>query len=65
MSKAWSDSLQLGKYTLKNRIFMSALTRTRCNPADGIPTDLLAKYYTQRAGAGLIFTEAVAWSQRG
>jgi len=44
---------------------MSALTRTRCNPADGIPTDLLAKYYTQRAGAGLIFTEAVAWSQRG
>jgi len=64
MSKSWADTLTLGKYILKNRVFMSALTRTRTN-LDGIPNDLMVKYYTQRAGAGLIFTEAAAYSPRG
>jgi len=35
---------------------MAAMTRIRCDPKDGVPTDLVAKYYAQRAGAGLIFT---------
>ncbi len=44
---------------------MAALTRQRCNPQDGIPNELLVEYYGQRTGAGLILTEATAWSQRG
>lgn len=38
----WSDPLQLGDFPLKNRVFMAALTRERCDPKNGIPTDLLA-----------------------
>jgi N-ethylmaleimide reductase len=64
MEKLWSDSVQLGKLILKNRVVMSALTRVRCE-LDGIPTDLVAEYYAQRAGAGLIFTESAAISQIG
>lgn len=64
MEKSWSDNLKLGKLTLKNRVFLSALTRVRCE-ADGIPTELVAEYYHQRAGAGLLLTEAAAISQRG
>jgi 2,4-dienoyl-CoA reductase-like NADH-dependent reductase (Old Yellow Enzyme family) len=32
---------------------------------DGVPTDLVAEYYGQRTGAGLMFTESAAISQRG
>jgi hypothetical protein len=32
------------------------MTRQRCDPKTGIPTNLLADYYTQRSGAGLILT---------
>jgi len=41
------------------------MTRVRCDPKTGIPTDLQVKYYGQRAGAGLIITEGAAWSPRG
>jgi N-ethylmaleimide reductase len=44
---------------------MAAMTRLRCDPKDGIPTPLMAEYYAQRAGSGLIITECSAWSQRG
>lgn len=49
--------LQLGALRLPNRIIMSALTRCRAD-ADHVPTDLMVDYYTQRATAGLILTEA-------
>ena len=29
MKVLWSDPLQLGKYTLKNRIMLAAMTRAR------------------------------------
>lgn len=64
MSKSWSDIIKLGKFELKNRVFLCALTRVRCE-LDGIPTDLLAEYYSQRAGAGLMLTESAAVSKRG
>lgn len=51
----WADPVQMGQLLLKNRIVMPALTRERCTP-DGVPTDLVAEYYGQRCGAGLIFT---------
>jgi N-ethylmaleimide reductase len=44
---------------------MAAMTRLRCDPKDGVPTPLVAEYYAQRAGSGLIITECAAWSQRG
>ena len=44
---------------------MAAMTRTRTNRKTGIPNDLMAEYYSQRAGSGLIMTESSAWSERG
>ena len=41
---------------LKNRFVMPAMTRSRA-PADGVPDDLAALYYSQRAGAGLVIAE--------
>lgn len=64
MGKSWSDTVNLGDIELKNRVVLSALTRVRCD-SDGVPTDLLAEYYSQRAGAGLMFTESASISQRG
>ena len=47
----------LGPITLPNRILMAPMTRNRAG-ADGVPTDMMAHYYAQRADAGLIITEA-------
>ncbi|RLJ21752.1 alkene reductase [bacterium endosymbiont of Escarpia laminata] len=49
--------LTLGDLTLPNRIVMAPMTRNRAGEGN-VPTALNAKYYTQRAGAGLIITEA-------
>lgn len=48
--------LQLGRYRIPNRIIMAPLTR--CRAPNYIPTELMATYYTQRASAGLIISEA-------
>lgn len=49
--------LQLGAIELSNRILMAPLTRARADE-NHVPTDLMAQYYAQRAGAGLIIAEA-------
>jgi N-ethylmaleimide reductase len=49
--------LTAGALTLPNRILMAPLTRCRAE-ADHVPGDLMAEYYAQRAGAGLIIAEA-------
>lgn len=41
---------------------MSAMTRSRADK-DGVVGDLTVQYYKQRAGAGLIFTEAIRISE--
>ncbi len=51
------EPLALGPVTLRNRIVMAPMTRAR-NDDDGCPTDMMATYYGQRAGAGLIISEA-------
>lgn len=56
--------LKVGKYTLKNRIFMAPLTRCR-SVENNIPNDLMATYYAQRATAGLIITEATQIATQG
>ena len=47
--------MQLGFYTLPNRMVMAPMTRLRA--IDSIPNSLMATYYAQRATAGLIVTE--------
>lgn len=57
--------IQLGEYQLPNRIFMAPLTRAR-SLAGAVPkAGLKAQYYSERASAGLIITEATAISQMG
>jgi N-ethylmaleimide reductase len=58
------ESLQLGSLVLANRVFMAPLTRNRAH-ADGVPGELAATYYAQRASAGLIVTEATQISPMG
>jgi N-ethylmaleimide reductase len=48
--------IKIGSYRLPNRVVMAPLTRMRS--PDGIANELMAKYYTQRASAGLIISEA-------
>jgi N-ethylmaleimide reductase len=48
----------LGNIELKNRVVMAPMTR--CRALDNTPNDLIAKYYEQRASAGLIITEGTS-----
>lgn len=59
------DSLSLGDLILNNRIIMAPLTRMRSRQPGNIPYALNAKYYAQRASAGLIISEATQISQQG
>ncbi|MGS2765104.1 alkene reductase [Sinomicrobium sp. M5D2P9] len=56
------EKTQLGNLTLKNKMAMSAMTRSRAD-YNGIVGDLTVQYYTQRVSAGLIFTEAIRISE--
>jgi N-ethylmaleimide reductase len=55
--------IQVGDMHLNNRIVMAPLTRNRA--PDATPTPLMIEYYTQRATAGLLISEATAISQQG
>lgn len=57
------EPIRLGSLTLKNRMVMSAMTRSRAD-ANGVVGDLTVAYYTQRATAGLIITEAINISEQ-
>ena len=50
--------LSLGDLQLANRITMAPMTRMRSDE-NGVPGELVAEYYAQRAGLGLIVTEGV------
>lgn len=58
------DPVQLGDLSLSNRIFMAPLTRGRAGESR-VPNDLMVEYYSQRADAGLIVSEATAISKQG
>jgi N-ethylmaleimide reductase len=49
---------------LRNRVVMAPLTRARAG-RERVPNDLMVEYYTQRASAGLIITEATTISEQG
>ncbi|KIJ70381.1 hypothetical protein HYDPIDRAFT_172213 [Hydnomerulius pinastri MD-312] len=60
------EALQIGPHKLRNRVIMSALTRSRSVPTN-VPNGLNLEYYTQRArgGAGFITTEGTLICQQG
>lgn len=57
------SSYKLGKSVLNNRVVMSPMTRSRA--IGNIPNDLMAEYYRQHSGAGLIITEGTSPSPNG
>ncbi|GBL59607.1 NADH:flavin oxidoreductase [Pseudomonas citronellolis] len=58
------DPITLGDLQLPNRIIMAPLTRCRADEGR-VPNALMAEYYTQRADAGLILSEATSVTPMG
>jgi N-ethylmaleimide reductase len=54
----------LGDLDLANRVALAPMTRARAGSAR-VPNALMAEYYAQRAGAGLVITEATSVSEQG
>ncbi|MFC0181582.1 hypothetical protein ACFFJX_02980 [Pseudarcicella hirudinis] len=63
MSSKLFSPARLGSIELSNHIVMAPMTRSRA--INNIPTALVAQYYGQRAGAGLIITEGTSPSANG
>jgi len=69
LSKIQDKMTVLDKYvtqnlTLKNRVVMAPMTRSRATNKKGLATDLIAQYYEQRATAGLIISEGISVSKQ-
>jgi len=58
------DPLRVGAWNLPNRVVMAPLTRCRSS-AGRVPNALMADYYRQRGGAGLILSEATSVDPMG
>lgn len=56
---------KLGGVVLSNRVLMAPMTRSRTSQPGDVPNDLMAEYYSQRASAGIIITEATYVSLEG
>lgn len=63
MSPALLSHFDLQGLSLKNRVVMAPLTRARAG-VERLPNSIMAEYYAQRAGAGLIISEATTISQQ-
>ena len=57
------DTKKIGIVDVKNCIVMSPMTRSRA--IGNVPNELMAEYYRQRSGAGLIITEGTSPSPNG
>jgi N-ethylmaleimide reductase len=57
--------LKIGSIDAANRVLMAPLTRARATMPGNVPNAMMAEYYKQRAGAGLIIAEATPVSPRG
>jgi N-ethylmaleimide reductase len=57
------EKVKLGNQELKNKMVMSAMTRSRAD-IKGVVSDMTVEYYTQRASAGLIISEAINISEQ-
>lgn len=65
MTNSLFQPIQLGNITLKNRIVMPPMTRSRASQPGNIANDMMAEYYAQRASAGLIVAEGTQISPLG
>lgn len=63
MKTSLFEKTTLGKLKLKNRAVMAPMTRSRA--IGNVANELMAEYYAQRAGAGLIVTEGTSPSPDG
>lgn len=63
LSATLFSSFVLGGLTLKNRVVMAPLTRSRAG-RERMPNALMAEYYAQRASVGLMITEATVISKQ-
>ncbi len=54
---------KVGSIDVKNRVVMAPMTR--CRAIGNVPNELMAKYYKQRSGVGLIVTEGTSPSPNG
>jgi len=59
------NTFDLSGLKLKNRMVMAPLTRNRATHGTDVPNHLNAEYYSQRASAGLIISEATQISPTG
>ena len=60
------EPVTIGDLQLPNRVIMAPLTRSRGTGTDNrVPNSLMATYYSQRANAGLIISEATAVTPMG
>lgn len=55
--------VSFGTLALRNRVVMAPMTR--CRAIGNVPNALMAEYYRQRSGAGLIITEGTSPSPNG
>lgn len=60
-----NSELKMGKFVLKNRVCLAPLTRGRADPKTNVPNSTIATYYEQRAGGGLLVSEATGVSAQG
>ncbi|MDP4538595.1 alkene reductase [Qipengyuania sp. DY56-A-20] len=65
MNDTLFEPLKLGAIEARNRIIMAPLTRGRSSQPGSVPNAMMATYYRQRAGAGLIISEATGISVEG
>ncbi|KUO55010.1 MAG: alkene reductase [Sphingomonadales bacterium BRH_c42] len=65
MTATLFEPVKLGAIHARNRIVMAPLTRGRASQPGSVPNEMMATYYRQRAGAGLIISEATGISVEG
>ncbi len=63
-NQALLKPITVGNLNLSNRVWMAPMTRSRAANPENKPFEIHAKYYQQRASAGLIITEGSQISKR-
>lgn len=64
MNTLWNP-IQVGALKLPHRVVMAPMTRSRSAQPGNVPTETMATYYAQRAGAAFIVSEATQISPQG
>ncbi len=65
MTSSLFEPVTIGAINQPNRIVMAPMTRSRSTQPGDVPNAMMAEYYSQRASAGMIITEATQISPEG